>query len=85
MVFWPTYLPQGGGGIFTPLGIFNFLTQKSGYKGKTVYNPMKRQLVRRREKNGSIPPKLGPYRANENFRQNVENRDSAQKACFQEF
>ena len=35
--FWPTYL--AGGGIFTPLGIFDFRAQKSGFKGKAVYHP----------------------------------------------
>ena len=35
--FWPTYLARAG--IFTPLGIFDFRAQKSGFKGKAVYHP----------------------------------------------
>ena len=70
--FWPTYL-AGGGRIFLILWVKQCITLKY------------RQLLRSRKKLGPIPPKLGPYRGNENFRQNVKNRDSAQKACFQEF
>ena len=44
-----------------------------------------RQLLGSRKKMGSIAPKLGPYRRNQNFRKNVENRDSGEMAHFQEF
>ena len=44
-----------------------------------------RQLLGCRKKMGSIPPKLGPYRGNQNFRQNVENRNFKISGIFTSF
>ena len=79
MAFWPTYLAWGGRGflIFGP--------KNQSLRGKQCTNLKYRQLLRSRKKLGPIPPKLGPYRGNENFCQNVENCDSGETPIFKNF
>ena len=76
---------QHDGGDIYPQGFFYFQAQNQGLSVKQCTTLKYRQLQKNRKKIGPIPPKLGPYRGNKDFRQNVENRDSAQEACFQEF
>ena len=79
--FFYNYLTRGGRN-HPPPRIFDFRTQKLGFKGFTLKY---RQILTSRKKIGSIPQKLGPYRSNQNFCQNVENRVLREMQIFKNF
>ena len=65
------YLTRGGAQSSSPLKS----TKNQGLRVKHGRTLKYRQLLGSRKKLGSIPPKLGPYRGNQNFSKNAENRD----------
>ena len=62
------YLTVGGGVIIPPLNP----PQKSGFKYKSWLDPKIQSIIRQQKKMGSIRPKLGPYRRNQNLAKNVD-------------
>ena len=65
------YLTRGGAQSSSPLKS----TKNQGLRVKHGKTLKYWQLLGSRKKLRSIPPKLGPYRGNQNFRKNAENRD----------
>ena len=80
--FFYNYLTRGGGRNHPPPRIFDFRTQKSGFKGTTLKY---RQILTSRKKNWVNTPKIGPVPLKSKFLPKCRKSRFARNANFQEF